>query len=115
MRVKRIENWRVFLYKREIVVQKKRVQEEGNQENKRSNKKEMKKEVNAKRDEQKQESDEKRTEEKLVRKKNTKHVLFRERFILKIRKSFSFKKGKKEIARIKGICSQKMFFLYGRE
>ena len=48
----------------------------------------------------KQESDEKRTEEKLVRKKNTKHVLFRERFILKIRKSFSFKKGKKEIALI---------------
>ena len=70
------KNWRVFffLYKREIVVQKKRVQEEGDQENKRSNKKEMKKEVNAKRDEQKQESDEKRTEEKLVRKKNTKHV-----------------------------------------
>ena len=44
-----------FLYKREIVVQKNRVQEEGDQENKRSNKKEMKKEVNAKRDEQKQE------------------------------------------------------------
>ena len=98
MRVKK--KWRVFLYKREIVVQKKRVQEERDQENKRSNKKEMKKEVNAKRDEPKQESDEKRTEEKLVRKKNTKHVLFRERFTLKIRKSFSCKKGKKEIARI---------------
>ena len=89
-----------FIQKGNCCSKKKRVQEEGDQENKRSNKKEMKKEVNAKRDEQKQESDEKRTEEKLVRKKNTKHVLFRERFILKIRKSFSFKKGKKEIARI---------------
>ena len=50
----------------------------------------MKKEVNAKRDEQKQESDEKRTEEKLVRKKNTKHVLFRERFIFKNTEEFFF-------------------------
>ena len=58
----------------------------------------MKKEVNAKRDEQEQESHEKRTEEKLVRKKT--QNMFRERFILKIRMSFSFKKGKKEIARI---------------
>ena len=95
MRVKK-DKLKIFLIKSGIVVQKNRVQEEGDQENKRSNKKEMKKEVNAKRDEQKQESDEKRTEEKLVRKKNTKHVLFRERFILKIRKSFSFKKGKKK-------------------
>ena len=101
MRVKKDKKIEEFFYtKGKLLFKKKRVQEEGNQENKRSNKKEMKKEVNAKRDEQKQESDEKRTEEKLVRKKNTKHVLFRERFILKIRKSFSFKKGKKETARI---------------
>ena len=54
MRVKK-DKLKIFLFKRGIVVEKKRVQEEGDQENKRSNKKEMKKEVNAKRDEQKQE------------------------------------------------------------
>ena len=43
MRVKK-DKLKIFLFKRWIVVQKNRVQAEGDQENKRSNKKEMKKE-----------------------------------------------------------------------
>ena len=54
MRVKK-DKLKIFYTKGNCCSKKKRVQEEGDQENKRSNKKEMKKEVNAKRDEQKQE------------------------------------------------------------
>ena len=97
---KKIKFKSFFIQKGYCCSKKKRVQEEGDHENKRSNKKEMKKEVNAKRDEQKQESDQIKDGSKTCKKEKHKTCFVSREIHFKNTDEFSFKKGKKEIARI---------------